>query len=304
MRKCPVVTAIIWMGLLAVPATPALAQRTETLDKSFTLTGTGPASLIFKDEDGDLRFSAVEGNVIRIRVRKEADARNSEREDRLLKETRVEISQKGNEVRVEIKYPKIRGFFFWFRDHDRVRVSTEVQLPVGTDLFCSLVDGSVRGGGVAGKVEIDAVDGSIEIEGIKGDVRAETVDGRIQVRGLEGGADIRTTDGDIRLSGRIPSLRVETVDGDIEAELLLPAAMTEDWRVETVDGDIDLALPEDLSAEIRIETEDGHVDNKLPLTLSKQPSGGELRGTLNKGGRLLSIRSSEGRILLRKRLGG
>jgi len=43
MRKSPVVSVIIWMGLLTVPATPALAQRTETLDKSFTLTATGPA---------------------------------------------------------------------------------------------------------------------------------------------------------------------------------------------------------------------------------------------------------------------
>jgi hypothetical protein len=61
-------------------------------------------------------------------------------------------------------------------------------------------------------------------------------------------------------------------------------------------------VPRDLAAEFDVATRDGRISSDLPLTMNGYNSHGgdrhELRGTMNGGGPLLAIQSSDGSVRL------
>jgi hypothetical protein len=65
---------------------------------------------------------------------------------------------------------------------------------------------------------------------------------------------------------------------------------------------VTVRLPKDLAANLDVSTSDGKIDCNLPLTLDGFHSNGgsehSVRGKLNAGGALLSIRTSDGSIHL------
>jgi hypothetical protein len=59
-------------------------------------------------------------------------------------------------------------------------------------------------------------------------------------------------------------------------------------------------VPRELAAEFDIQTRDGRISSDLPLVTNGYDSSGrhEIRGTLNGGGPLLAIHSSDGSVRL------
>jgi hypothetical protein len=125
-----------------------------------------------------------------------------------------------------------------------------------------------------------------------------TVNGGIQASGLKADAEAHTVNGGVQLEST-GTARAETVNGGIEARL-----GRADWEgaleLKTVNGGIDVVMPEGLSAEVKASTVNGDIQTDFPLTVTGRISKRKLQGTIGSGGRLLEMETVNGGIELRK----
>ncbi len=290
------------LGLFLLPVLSSVLEAQSGVrfwEKTLGIDPTRPVNLSFKDVDGDLAVTASTEKTVEIRTRLESLSKDQKLAARLLEETKVDVSQRGNTIEVNILYPRLRAIFFPLRDYRRVKVSTEIAVPPETNLAIRLVDGGARVKGRLGEVNLTTVDGSAWLEEIEGRLNLKTVDGRITVREGKGLVEAHSVDGDILLRGKLEPLRVETTDGDIAVELQPGTAISRPWNLSTIDGDIEFFLPEEISADLILETGDGSVRCDLALTFSEAMGKRKLSGRLNQGGPVISLRTVEGHILVK-----
>jgi len=282
MRKSVKRLWILCLPILAFQI-PLLAQeKSELIEKTFRMDASRPVVLEFQDVDGNLFLSPSADNTISVRIKKDVKGRDGKRAERLLRETKVEIDERGNSLTIRITYPRFKGIFFWLSDFQRVRVTSEISVPANIRLKAHLVDGSIHGDNLQGDLDLEITDGDIRLSGLKGTVRADGVDGKMSV------------------SGNLKGLNLKTVDGDIRVGLSPASTMAEDWEIRTVDGDVDISLPTDFSADLSLQTRDGKIETEIPLTVTKGISRKKLNGKLGGGGFLFSIRTGDGHISFKK----
>ena len=285
--------------LLIAPLALLSETKTETIEKSFTIDDSKPVFLEFKEEDGDLKFSTWERSEVRVIVKKSAKEKSEQRASELLAKTKVEMTQTGNSIRVEIVYPKIRAVIFGFSDYPRVKIETEIMLPHKTNMTCRADDGFIQGENVEGDLSLRTDDGMIRVSRIHGSLSVKTEDGRIECSDIMGSVEASSDDGDIRISGQMDWLDIRTEDGDVQMKILPGSIMTRDWKIRTDDGDVELYAPQDFAARIRIKTDDGDIDNEFPSAFSKISSDKDITGQINQGDSTIFIDTEDGNITLR-----
>ncbi|MBV8550940.1 MAG: DUF4097 family beta strand repeat protein [Acidobacteriaceae bacterium] len=185
---------------------------------------------------------------------------------------RIVEHQSGNRVDLEIREPSMHFSFGMHSIRVEVRVPRELA------------------------AEIHTGDGSIVLHGLHGALRVDTGDGSIQGEDLDGSLTAHSGDGSVHMRGRFDSLELHTQDGSVEVQAFRGSRMSSDWKVETGDGSVHLALPHDLSADVELQTGDGSIHLDLPVTVNGMRSEHELRGKLNGGGPLLRVRTGDGSI--------
>jgi len=112
---------------------------------------------------------------------------------------------------------------------------------------------------------------------------------------VEGELHVRTGDGRIGVRGRLESLNLHTGDGSITAEVMPGSKVASSWRVETGDGSVTLRLPSDVAADLDAHTGDGSLTVDLPLNETQREKH-SVKGRLNGGGPLITIRSGDGSV--------
>jgi len=147
------------------------------------------------------------------------------------------------------------------RDND-VSVKFQVKVPAGVRFVGRTVNGSVSASGIAADAEAWTVNGGVELD-TTGTARAETVNGGISAH-----------------LGR----------ADWEGTLAL----------KTVNGAIELVLPEGLSADVKAETVNGDIQTDFPITVKGRFGRRRLEGTIGSGGRLLELETVNGGIELKR----
>ncbi len=187
---------------------------------------------------------------------------------------RVTEHQTGNRVEIEIREPHMH---FDFGQH-----SIRLELRVPKEIVGYLHTG----------------DGSITLRNVHGPMQIDTGDGSVQGEGLDGLLDARSGDGSVHVSGRFDVLRLHTQDGSVDVDALRGSRMQSDWRLQTGDGSVRLSLPRDLSADLALRTGDGRIRMNLPISIAGTQSENEMRGKLNGGGPLLTVRTGDGSITL------
>ena len=204
----------------------------------------------------------------------------------------VEDRVAGNHVEVDVREP-ILHFSLGF---DRRRIVLEVKVPAGTDLDAQTSDGSILLPALEGTIRARTSDGSITLDRAKGTFQLSTSDGRITARGVDGALEARASDGGLWIDGRFDRLRLSTSDGRIQAVVAPGSKLETDWSLSTSDGTIVLRLPPDLAADLEAHVSDGHIDVDFPITTQGRFGRHDLRASLNGGGPLLSLRTTDGSI--------
>jgi DUF4097 and DUF4098 domain-containing protein YvlB len=174
---------------------------------------------------------------------------------------------------------------------------------VGGRLIAITTGGNITAGSVAGGVTAQTAGGSIGIGRAGGPVVAQTSGGAITVGSAQ---DVRceSTAGAIRLRGVSGALRASTSAGSIFAELA--AARLADSILSTSGGDVMVWIPSNVAVTVRAQNESSGRSAKIVSEfpeISVRPAAIHLsvaEGSLNGGGPLLTISTSNGDIYLRR----
>ena len=251
---------------LTLVAAPAQAQR-ETEDNAFKWTGTVAEGrwLRVKNLNGPINVVAASGNQVEITASKKW--RRGDPED-----VRFDVKQSEGNVTVcalwfdaECDDDGIRS-----RDHrgqrnrnNDVSVEFTVRLPRGV------------------RLDVGTVNGSLDIEGARGEVEAHTVNGSIEVATSTGPVNARTVNGSI-------SARMSTLAGN------------EDMEFATVNGDIEVEVPEAFDADLEMSTVNGRLESDFALTIQGRLNPRNIKARIGKGGRNIEFGTVNGNVELRK----
>jgi DUF4097 and DUF4098 domain-containing protein YvlB len=261
---------VVRLSLAVLAVTVALLPaRAEEWSKTYNISGK--PDLRVETSDANIRVTTwdqntIEAKVITTHYKIGADG------------IRVEERQTGDSVEIDVHYPH-HNFNVEWGQH---KVEIIIQMPR------------------EGRVNLRTGDGKIEVAGLKGDMDLHTGDGSINLDGVDGKLHATTGDGHIQANGRFDELGLKTGDGHVDVRAKNGSALAASWRLETGDGSVSLEVPGDLAADVDLHTSDGHIDLDMPVTTEGKIRQNEIRGKLNGGGSLLTIRTGDGSIHLRK----
>ena len=279
MKRMLLLLALLWAG----PVLPAAAAD---LEHAYPIGG-----------DVRIDIETISGKIEiegwnREEVRVEADGDGSDA---------VEIDHGSDWL--TIRAPRASGFF-----RGKVDVDLKLQVPEGSRVRASTVNGEIKIEGVHGDVDARTANGKIQVEGALREVKLEAVNSAIELRGRVGRVDARTMSGSIEIEGVTEEVSATTMSGKIEVEgpgplrrvdlrtlsgsIELEAALAPGVRahLKTYSGSVELSLPHDTSARFDVQTLSGSIDHDF--TGPSRVSGGP-------GRRLdLEVGGGDGRVTI------
>lgn len=130
------------------------------------------------------------------------------------------------------------------------------------------------------KLAARSVNGAIEAVALRSDIDASTVNGKI---------DVATSE----------QATAKTVNGGIHASVG-HANSTQPLKFETVNGGIEVAMPDGINAEVSASTVNGGISTDFPLTVTGKVGPKNLKGRLGSGGRDLKLSTVNGSIAIKR----
>lgn len=256
-------------ALFALCLVAALPARADEWSKTYNLSGR--PDLRIETSDANIRVTTWDQNSIEAKV---ITTRYKIGEGGI----RVDERQNGNIVEIDVKYPH-HDFNIGWGSH---KVDVIIQMPR------------------EGAVNLRTGDGKIDVANLKGEMDMHTGDGSVNLDAVDGKLHASTGDGHIQATGRFDELDLKTGDGHVDVRATSGSSLANSWRLETGDGSVSLEVPHDLAADVDLHTSDGHIDLDMPVAAEGKLRENEIRGKLNGGGSLLTIRTGDGSIHLKK----
>ena len=122
-----------------------------------------------------------------------------------------------------------------------------------------------------------------------------TSNGGITVREVESKVTFRTSNGGVKLIGLSGDVRGQTSNGGIDIDLEGTSWIGEGLDIETSNGGVKLAVPDNYSARLEARTENGGVNSDYPGVVQSR-SGRDLNVQLGSGGAPIRITTSNGGV--------
>ncbi|MDQ3252861.1 MAG: DUF4097 domain-containing protein, partial [Acidobacteriota bacterium] len=249
-------------------------RRIERETKSFPVSGVPRVRV--ETFDGTITVRAWDKpEVSYTAVKRAAD-------DQEMRGVRLTATQTGSQITISAEFDKNFSRQVVKRDDRMVAfnsgasVELEIYVPRNASLKVSSGDGRLRVEGVSGDIDLHTGDGPIDVSDAGGTLRIDTGDGQIRISDFNGTAEARTGDGRITLDGRFGQLNAETGDGSIS-----------------------LAMPADADATIETDAE-SVVNDGLGTAEGADDSEARMRRwRVGGGGKLIKLRTGDGRIILR-----
>jgi hypothetical protein len=270
--------------LLALVAAPVLA---DDWSQSFVVTGT-PDVRIHTD-DGAIKLLSGATGKVEASVHATGYTRG--------KDYDVQVSQSGNRVDVTVhRRHETFGIFNWGGAGRSIEV--RVVVPHSTNVQLNSGDGRVTLNDVAGTIRVTTGDGAIEAARLSGSVELQTGDGKVTAGEIEGSLQAHTGDGILNVQGRFQALNVETGDGLVDVRVENGSTMQRSWSIRSGDGKVTLTLPASFAADLDAATQGGRIDSDFSGNSAQERS--RFKARLNNGSDLLTVRTGDGNITIRR----
>lgn len=340
MRKTTQVNKIPFVLILSFALVSfAYAQRTderfryhETIEKEFDSSES--QTLILETDMGSIQITGNSGNKVEIKVTKGANRVSEQRAEEMFERFAVNFRQTNDGVEIFGEYDR-PGFWrssYW----NKLKVIYEIQVPKTFNLEIVTSGGSMDVEQITGQIRLKTSGGSLKLRDLSGPVEAKTSGGSITASEVSGknvflrtsGGSIRVSDsgGDIQcktsggtitadgISGRLDAhtsgggIRLNNIAGEVLASTSGGSIKTElvgqpegPVALKTSGGSVTLYMDDNVKADIDASTSGGRVSVDFPVTVSGRFSRNSLKGVVNGGGPLITLRTSGGGIKLIRR---
>jgi DUF4097 and DUF4098 domain-containing protein YvlB len=248
--------------LLALTLTAAVFARADDHRYKEAFSESGPFS-----STGKITLENINGQIDIVTWDKNEiliEGEKSARTEEELKLIELTIDRSDSRADIKVKLPKRTGSWF---GNNSVRGGVRFKLTVPA---------------TATLERIRTVNSSVAIDGVRGGVDAETVNGRIRAHDLGGSA------------------RLKSVNGGLDARF---TAVSTDQKLDfdTVNGSVDIVLPDDAGVQVSSSVVNGHVDCEFPLEIRDgRTRGKRLSGKIGDGRASLEARSVNGSVRIKK----
>ena len=159
-------------------------------------------------------------------------------------------------------------------------------------------NGAIRVEDVSGMVHAHTSNGGVNLSQLHGPVNAETSNGAIEVSELTGNAVLHTSNGHIQADHVSGTVEAESSNGSIT--LNFDAPPKSDIHATTSNSSIELSMPANSPARLRADTSNGSITSDFDVSQQRAVSKNHLEGTVNGGGPLLALETSNGSIKVTK----
>jgi len=223
--------------------------------------------LSLENKNGKIQIDSWDNNVVEIIAHKKVSASSRSRAEALLENLVIRIDQTPDAIDVKTILPRSNdnfdGLFSWIFNggNSGASVRYEIKVPRKFDL------------------NIHSTNGSISAEECSGRLRFETTNGNIKAEEIRGLSRCRTTNGSV-------SMNFAEIFGN------------EEMTFSSTNGSIKLYLPENINANLKAKTTNGSIKCQLPMSERYSKKRNYLEGMINDGGRLISIKTTNGSIHL------
>jgi putative adhesin len=170
-----------------------------------------------------------------------------------------------------------------------------VELPRGSSVDISTVEGRISIAGVGGNARIRGMSGEVKIDAAA-DVDAETVDGAVIVSGATGQVRVHTTSGAIRVEAPDPAARAEVETASGEVSLRGACGRGCHLDVDSVSGDVRFALDRGSSFSASVISTSGKVRDELSLGLRSKREAGWAEGHHGNADGLIECETFSGNV--------
>ena len=258
-------------------------------------------------KEGKVHISNISGGIevriwnqdqVKIQALKISQASSLDKAKENAAKVNIEVTEEGNVVRIETKYPKSNKF--WGGDSVNVSVDYWLWIPEKAGLKANNISGNVDVEGPGGAVDLSAISGDLEVTGVTGDVFLKSVSGDITARQIKGSIQAETVSGEIELMevSEANTVRAKALSGEIVYRGSINRAGN--YNLKSHSGGIEMFLPADAAFDFEAETFSGTIESDFEIKVTGKISPKEMRGVVNGGGASVKLSSFSGDIKLRK----
>ncbi len=228
-------------------------------------------------QGGNVEIDNINGNIsveswdqdsVEVLAEIEVKADNPRDAEEFMKEVKMEIFYQSSRLTIEPDFPEYEGgnsILDWIfgRTKPQINVQFLIKIPSVMNL------------------DLESVNGQITVESMKGQCRLRTTNGNIEANRIGGLVDGETVNG---------SLRIGVSGMSSEDEVVL----------QTINGNIDLILPENIEADVKASTVNGGILTDFPLEVQGEFNNKHLKGQIHGGGSLMKLHTVNGSIHINK----
>jgi DUF4097 and DUF4098 domain-containing protein YvlB len=308
--------ALIFGAVLTVACTVSGNGGIEDiLTKSYSVSPGG--TLTVNADLGSIEVEAASGSSVDIKVLQQVRTSNQTKADKILKDFKVDFSQRGNDVFIEAEYQRRGWQKLWDNISKHLRIKFIISVPRVYNVDLKTSGGSISVKGTEGQVKSRTSGGSLDFQQIEGNIYGKTSGGSIGIGEVDGDVDIHTSGGSIRIARASGSVEAHTSGGSITVQEVMGAIKAHtsggsvkayitsqpasSCRLSTSGGSVTVFLNTDVALDINAKTSGGRVHTDFPVTIMGKIDKRSLYGKFNGGGPELHLRTSGGSIYIREK---
>lgn len=262
--------------------------------------------------DADLAHGEVEtGDFESVRVHFESYYKvdTAEEVEALYDKLSIEMSQTENTVKVTVRFADENQ-----ANRDKVRLNFKVAIPrkfnldfrTGGSATVNDVDGAVKAATLGGSLTVKNVTGSLTASSKGGALTVGDVGGDLEARCEGGSATVGRVNGRVVMTAEGGSVWIKEatgVDATVTAGSVtayIPKTPRSDCKITANAGTIELRLGESVAATIDAAWTSGGIMSDFKIASKEGKKGNSLKGDINGGGPLITLRTTAGSIHLNK----
>lgn len=281
-------------------SSPALAQRylgqdEETFTWSRRISSGG--SVTIKNFNGAINITSSSGSEVQIRAEKRV---RGERGGASVSDIAFDVDESSEGVMFCTVW---RGDSMCDEDHNmrdvRGSVILTVAIPRDARLKASTGNGELTVESAGAEVEVATGNGRVRVGPTQGRVRASTGNGDVEIENAKGPVKVSTGNGRVFVATSAGPVTATTGNGDIDVRMQ-SLRTDDDMTFSSGSGTIRLTLPAEFNGEIDAGTGNGTLSSDFAIQLRGRMDPQHVRGTIGSGGRVIRMRTGNGRLELLK----